>query len=619
VAASLAVAAGSAAAAPPPPVHVVKDPYYGDTLFHFYQDHYFTSVTGLMVSQHFDRVRQHADEAEVLRGGLLLSYGLHREAGEIFTRLIESNAAPPVRDRAWYYLAKIRYQRGLYAEAQDAIGRIGDKLPPALEEDRQLLQAYLLMALNDYPAAAKLLAGMTQRSEAGLYARYNLGVALVKSGDAAGGHAWLDELGKAVTPPLPPTEEFRSLRDKANVALAFSSLRDEKLSAAYEYLQRVRLDGLQANQALLGLGWSLAAMKRHNEALVPWTELARRDASDAAALEARIAVPYSYAQLGAFGQALQRYQDAIAAFEAESASLDESIVAIRAGKLVDGLLARNPGDEMGWFWNIRELPEMPHASHLGGVLAGHEFQEAFKNLRDLRFLATNLKDWQDKLGIFDDMLANRRQAYADRLPKVLARSADLSVAGLQKRRDEVAAEVARVESETDAAALADERQRDLLERLARVQATLKEAGDDPSLADARERARLVAGALQWQLAQDYSARLWNTQRNVRSIDTELAEAHRREDALLQAQRDEPLRFDAFGKRIAALGPRIGELVPRVASLSQEQQQAVQEIAVAQLTRQKERLAAYTTQARFAVAQLYDRATTTKEPDHAPKP
>jgi hypothetical protein len=59
------------------------------------------------------------------------------------------------------------------------------------------------------------------------------------------------------------------------------------------------------------------------------------------------------------------------------------------------------------------------------------------------------------------------------------------------------------------------------------------------------------------------------------------------------------------------------MIPRVASLGLEQQRAVQDIAVAQLTRQQERLAEYTTQARFAVAQLYDRAYANKEPERAP--
>src|SRR5688572_72007 len=80
------VAAGIAAE-PQSPGRPVKDPHYGDTLFHFFQDHYFTSITTLMASQHFARVAKHEDEAEVLRGGMLLSYGLHREAGDIFAKL----------------------------------------------------------------------------------------------------------------------------------------------------------------------------------------------------------------------------------------------------------------------------------------------------------------------------------------------------------------------------------------------------------------------------------------------------------------------------------------------------------------------------------------------------
>jgi hypothetical protein len=61
------------------------------------------------------------------------------------------------------------------------------------------------------------------------------------------------------------------------------------------------------------------------------------------------------------------------------------------------------------------------------------------------------------------------------------------------------------------------------------------------------------------------------------------------------------------------------LAPRVAALSTEQQTALQDIAIVDLQAQKERLAAYTAQARYAVAQLYDRATEPKEGDHAAKP
>ena len=606
-------AAGTAAAADATG-HPIKDPHYGDTLFHFYQEHYFTSVTTLMASQHFNRVSRHADEAEVLRGGMLLSYGLHREAGEIFAQLIEKGAAPAVRDRAWFYLAKIRYQRGFIPEAEDAVARIENHLPPELEEERGLLKANLLMAHSDFAGAAAVLNSMIGNKAAGQYARFNLGVALVRSGEATRGSALLDELGQA-----PATnEEDRSLRDKANVALGFAALQDNRFEAARTYLERVRLTSMQANKALLGFGWAASAMKQPKLALVPWLELAQRDASDSAVLEARIAVPYAFAELGAYSQSLERYNEAIAAFDRESTGLDESIAAIRAGKLVEGLLERNPGDEMGWFWSIRELPDMPHAGHLAQVLAQHEFQEAFKNYRDLRFLTKNLQQWQDNLGVFGDMLVNRRKAYAERLPQIRAKASDSGLRVLSLGGALLAAELTRAETETDAAAFADAKERDLRARLDSVQAMLKQAGNAPEFAAARERARLAEGALTWQLAQEYPARLWEAKKDLRVTDLGLSEARRRDAALAQAQRDEPARFERFAQRIDELDPRVKALIPRVAALSIEQQQAVQEIAVAELTRQKERLAIYATQARFAVAQLYDRANLPREADHAAK-
>ena len=588
----------------------IKDPHYGDTLFHFFQDNYFTSVTTLMASQHFNRVSRHADEAELLRGGMLLSYGLHHEAGDIFASLLDKGAAAPVRDRAWFYLAKIRYQRGFLPEAEDAIRRVQTHLPAELEEERGLLQANLLMARSDYAGAAELLNGMVgKKEEAGQYARFNLGVALIRGGDSKRGSAVLDELGRAPA----ANEELRSLRDKANVALGYAALQEDRPEAARSYLERVRLTSLHANKALLGFGWAAVSLKQPRLALVPWAELGQREISDSAVMEARIAVPYAYAEIGAYGQSLTQYNDAIAFFEREAANLDQSIAAVRAGTLVNGLLERNPGEQMGWFWNIRELPEMPHAGHLAQVLAQHEFQEAFKNYRDLRFLAKNLSEWQDKLGVFDDMLANRRKAYEVRLPQIRAKAGEIGIDAQQKRRDALAAELALAEEQADGSAFADTRERGLQERLARVQAILQSAGGgsganaDPELSVARERAARVAGALTWQLAQAQAARLWAAKKTLAAVDAELNQARGRDAALAQAQRDEPARFESFAKRIAALDPSLKALVPRVAALSNEQQQAVQDIAVAELTQQKERLAAYVQQARFAVAQLYDRA------------
>ncbi len=612
LAAAAALALAGAAAADEP-LREIRDPHYGDTLFHYFQDHYFTALTTLMVSQHFGRVAHHADEAEVLRGGLLLSYGLQREAGAIFEKLIDQGASAAVRDRAWYYLAKIAYQRGYLEQAQQAIGRIQNPLPAPLQEDRVLLQANVLMARADYAGATALLEGVDGKAPSARFALFNLGVALIKAGDATRGTAVLNALGQQTA----QDEEMRSLRDRANVALGFSALNEKQPLAARAYLQRVRLQGQQANKALLGLGWSSAALQEPRQALVPWGELAQRSSSDSAALEAQIALPTAWAELGEYGQALERYQAAISSFERENLALDESITSIRSGSLVDSLIEHNPGDEMGWFWSVRELPAVPHPDHLLQLLAQNEFQEALKNYRDLRYLARNLDAWREKISVFSDMLATRRKAFAERLPRVQAEVKTSAMAALRQRRDSVASEVARGAGAGEPAVFADARQLDLLQRVASAQATV--AGSDPELEPYRERIRLAAGALSWQLAQDTPQRIWNAQKELRAVDAQLLQAQQRDAALTLAQRDEPVRFDAFERRIAALDPLLQTMALSVAALTTEQRTAVQELAVAELLQQKQRLAAYSALARFALAQLYDRASAQPEAPHAATP
>ena len=592
----------------------VQDPYFGQPLFDFYQDRYFSALTELMASQQLGRMPHHVDEAEILRGGLFLSYGLHREAADIFQRLIDQGAPPGVRDRAWYYLAKIRYQRGLAAEAEQALDRVRGRLPGELEVDRALLKGNLLMRRGDYAAAAQVLEPLVDSDGASLYARYNLGVALVRSGSVARGSELLDEVG--VVPGT--TEEIRSLRDKANVALGFAALRDKDAERAKVYLERVRLTGLMANKALLGYGWAAEAMNDPKSALVSWLELSGRDGGDAAVLESRLAVPYALAQIGSEGQALQQYGAAIHAYDDESASLDESIADIRGGKLLEGLVASNPGEEMGWFWNIDRLPPMRHAAHLVGVLALHDFQEGFKNYRDLLFLARNLRLWESKMDTFGDMLVNRRQAYAVRLAQLGMQARDAGLARLEARQAALETELQAEAQGGDGAAFADAHERALAARIERARAALRRlevagaagidgAPGEGARREAADRLRRVDGALGWQLGQELPSRLWDTRKQMRQIAVELAQAHDRQQRLARAQQEEPQRFDGFAQRIQALQERIQALKPRVAQLIVQQRQAVEELAVAELQQQKEDLVAYGNQARFAVAQIFDRA------------
>ena len=596
-------AAGGAPAARADEKHAVKDPHFGEVLFYFFQENYFSALTRLMTAQHFGRLPHHGDEAELLRGGMLLSYGLHQEAGRIFQALIDKGAPPSVRDRAWFYLAKIRYQRGYVAEAEDAIARVQGPLPGDLEDERLVLHAVLLMRLQKYPEAIAMLRQASSRSGWAAYGQYNLGVALIQAGLRDGGVSLLDEIGRKRA----HGEELAALQDKANVALAYSFLQSDAPARAEPYLERVRLNGLLSNKALLGLGWAQAALNQYERALVPWMELTDRSMADSAVQEALLAVPFALGKLGAYRQSLSRYESALDAYTREIARLDEAIAAIRRGALVENILRDNPGEESGWFWRVRRLPDTPESRYLTELLAGHEFQEGLKNYRDLRFLLHNLNAWAQSIGSFRDMLATRRQGFAERLPRAIAGERGLEVERLRAAYVREVQGLARIESEEEADALATEKERALATRLDRVRTGLEHLAEPGQRETAREKYRLLRGLLTWDLSAQYSARLWEEKKALRETGRLIAEAEARREALLRAQAQVPASFDEFDRRIETLRGRVSRAQADVSAVARAQEDYLAELAVAELARRREQIVTYITQARFAVAQIYDRA------------
>ena len=97
---------------------------------------------------------------------------------------------------------------------------------------------------------------------------------------------------------------------------------------------------------------------------------------------------------------------------------------------------------MGWFWKLDQLPDTPESHYLAHLMAGHDFQEALKNYRDLRFVSARLDQWASDIGIYHDMLATRRTAFANRLPAVLKSKRVQDLAKLAAARDRYAEELA---------------------------------------------------------------------------------------------------------------------------------------------------------------------------------
>ena len=115
-----------------------------------------------------------------------------------------------------------------------------------------MLEAQILIDAGEYDAAIALLQNWKGRTEWASYAKFNIGVALVRSGLVDEAAELLNELGDMD----PFNRELTALRDKANVALGYALLQDGQYYAAKAPLQRVRMEGPFSNKALLGVGWA---------------------------------------------------------------------------------------------------------------------------------------------------------------------------------------------------------------------------------------------------------------------------------------------------------------------------------------------------------------------------
>jgi len=481
--------------------------------------------------------------------------------------------------------------------------QVQGRLPTQQEAQRIHLLSNALLRQGNFTEAIALLKAFDGPPDWLAFAQFNMGVALVRQQRLPEADASLTAVGTLAT----AQPELLALRDRANLALGFAYLQANQPDKARVPLERVRLNGAYSNKALLGLGWADAALGDYQAAVAPWTELRQRSLLDSAVQESYLAVPYAYGKLESNAQAAQDYETALSSFAGEQQALDGAIGRIRSGKMLEELLAGDEQTHYGWFWQLQNLPEEPESRYLYAIMAGHDFQEGLKNYRDLTFLGSTLDAWSDSTQAFGDMIDTREAAYAQRLPRVDQLLASGVVEQLQHRREDLQARLGGIEAREDVAALGSPEERAHWEQIRQIEDALAGAPHDEQTDALRERLRLVKGVMYYQLSDAFKARQWQERRTLKDLDLALHEAQSRWIRVDRARRSVPTNTGEFAARLTSLKARITELQARLADARNSQQAYLQQIAVAELSDQKDRLDAYEVQARFALATLYDKA------------
>jgi tetratricopeptide (TPR) repeat protein len=605
---AIAMATGSAAS------DDLKDLYFGEALFHAKQGQFFDAIERLdaeLVQYHgldepgLDTLHYHINGAEFSVGDFELNYRMHRRAGRAIKAVLEANVDEAVRNEAAYRLARIHFQKDQLEDALHALARIQGKVPEAIRDDVEFLRANIYLALGRPSDAVHVLKTLQDSPALVGFAAYNLGIAMLQDGNASAAIEQLNKAGQIKS----SDPGALAVRDKSNLILGTLLNESSNFDRAQQTLDRVRLDGPFSNQALLRAGFADESAEHFDRALVPWNILVQREPTDAAVQEAMLAVPHAYEKLSVHGRAALMYGRALETFTGQIERVDASIGSIREGQFLKALVREEIHQDQNWVIRLRTLPDAPETYYLMELMASHDFQTALQNYLDLEDLRTRLVSWQSSFAAFDDVIDLRGKNYGPLLPEVDSKFRELD-AQMRLRIEQRKHVGDRLQAmltapRPDYLATADERI--AAERIAALAGQL--AGNStPEALSLLERVAHLRGTLTWRLETEYHARLTAAHVHLHELNSDVDALTAQYEAFVRARQAATHSYVGYDAQIGRLRERVANALQRVDIVMARQGHVIETVAINQLKARRERLVAQQVEARYAVADSYDRTT-----------
>ncbi|HJW46734.1 MAG TPA: hypothetical protein VJ484_09600 [Lysobacter sp.] len=597
------------------PAAGAQDPYFGEALFNAYQGRWFEALQRLdtELGQHYRVDEQTLDSlyplighAEFSVGDFELNYRMHHRAGRAITAVLEADVDDRVRNEAAFRLARIHFQKGQPQDAMHALGRIRGEVPEEIRDEIEFLRANAYLAMGQPAEAAAVLKKLQGAEGLEGFAGYNYSIALLQDGKTTEGQ---QQLAKAGEPSANDSTAIVGIRDKANMVLGRLMLESNDFANAQRYFDRVSLEGPYSNQALLSAGWADAMAGNYERALVPWNILAARDSTDSAVQEAKLALPHAYGKLNLHGRAAVLYDEALNSFGAEMEMLEASTRSVREGYFLKALVREEIHQDALWVVKLRELQETPETFYLTKLMASHDFQTALQNYLDLEDLRRKLESWQASFDAYDDLIRQRRDYYEPLLPGIDAQFRELD-AQYKLRREQRNILARRLNDQLTAPRpelLATSDERIALDRIHATEAAVARL-PQAERNEHTQRLERLRGVITWQLRTEYADRLTVAHEHLEELDAEIVTLQDRYQAFVRARQASVHSYTGYDDGIRDLRNRVRDSLERVDQLQTQQGSLIEAVAITELTTRTERLKAYQAQARYAVANSYDRAS-----------
>lgn len=595
-----------------------KDLRYGWALYEYHQGNAFEALTQLAVARERGGIEGHGDHPALVEGGLMLSWGMTREASRLFTQLLGadgtgSNLSPDVRNQAWFYLGKVFYLEGNQALARENLNRVDGEILAEADHDLFREWIYLRSRLvkmsarpDDEPELASLREQLDETDIWSLYLRYNSAVSALDAADGAAAEEALKKLIAILDESIDsvePDAEREGLLGRARLSLAGLYLRDNQFEAALEVLGAMPLTGVFADQALFDYAVAAAGQGRPERALDALDTLANRELFLPWRQQVPFARAYVLEQMNAPQRALPAFKKAADHYEARIRELDnirdrlneENLMAqLEFSRDSDGILTDSYG----------RLRVQPLDSGMAEVLASETFQQALAELNELYRMQSFIAERQSRFESFRIMLETREQQRQIRIAETRRALETQQADQWQQLHEDFTDRISSALADEDAGFFMTSQQKALRDKLAEVEKTLADLPDDATTAGQRATYRRMRAYFDWWIADDYGINRWAAQKQLMQLDREMQS--------FQAQRQRVESLMADDARHAELARRIAASERELATLGTEVSDALGSARQTLLTQvdrmlaaQQQELNGYLLASRHAQARLAD--------------
>ncbi len=405
----------------------LKSPYLREALFDFEQNKYFSAIGHLLAERWRPALKSEKSKTELMLAYSYLAYGMYTDAAVLLQQLPQNVLTDELRNQFLLEVANARYQRGDLLGAIKAAQKISGDMSMPLRHRKTGFDALVLLQQKQNDQAVTLLRTLKGESEWATFGYYNLGVILLRDGHRAEAEEWLKKVGGGNYPDA----ESRALRDRANYILGFSALKAQASLQAKKYFQQIPLDSPFSNRALWGMGLTFQTLREPKQALAAWLELSKRNPADRSVLDGLLAIPYAYAELGAYDQSVKQYRIALETIQTEIKHVEAAIEQVRIGGMLNVIVDNITRARSEAYNEYQNFPVGPESRYLAGLYESHAFQSALRNYRDLRLMEQQMQRWAGAVYSMENASDTFKKVYVD---QIAAKQTKLATAAAEMKQ-----------------------------------------------------------------------------------------------------------------------------------------------------------------------------------------